>query len=129
MRYRLFFISLLLTLSNAQASVVVGATRVIFDGAKESTVVAVDNKDNTTNIVQSWLSVVDTSSPEKDSFIITPPLFRLNSGEKGFVRIVRSGKPLPTSRESMLWLNVKGIPAMDNVPDKNTVQFAINSKI
>lgn len=62
-----------------------GATRVIFDGAKESTVVGVDNKDNTTNIVQSWLSVVDTSSPVKDAFIITPPLFRLNSGEKGFV--------------------------------------------
>ena len=100
MRNCLFFISLLLTFSNAQASVVVGATRVIFDGAKESTVVGVDNKDNTTNIVQSWLSVVDTSSPVKDAFIITPPLFRLNSGEKGFVRIVRSGKPLPTDRES-----------------------------
>ncbi len=118
MRNCLFFISLLLTFSNAQASVVVGATRVIFDGAKESTVVGVDNKDNTTNIVQSRLSVVDTSSPVKDAFIITPPLFRLNTGEKGFVRIVRSGKPLPTDRESMLWLNVKGIPAMDNVPDK-----------
>ena len=37
MRNCLFFISLLLTFSNAQASVVVGATRVIFDGAKEST--------------------------------------------------------------------------------------------
>lgn len=59
MRNCLFFISLLLTFSNAQASVVVGATRVIFDGAKESTVVGVDNKDNTTNIVQSgFLSLI-----------------------------------------------------------------------
>lgn len=29
----------------------------------------------------------------------------------------------------MFWLNIKGIPAMENVPDKNMVQFAINSRI
>lgn len=122
-------VGFLLSISGAQASVVVGATRVIFDGAKNSAEVAVDNKDQTTDIVQSWISIVDSTSPAKDSFIITPPLFRLKAGEKGFVRILRSGKPLPVDRESMFWLNVKGIPAMNNLPDKNMVQFAINSKI
>lgn len=122
-------VGFLLSISGAQASVVVGATRVIFDGAKNSAEVAVDNKDQTTDIVQSWISIVDSTSPAKDSFIITPPLFRLKTGEKGFVRILRSGKPLPADRESMFWLNVKGIPAMNNIPDKNMVQFAINSKI
>lgn len=29
----------------------------------------------------------------------------------------------------MFWLNIKGIPAMDSAPDKNMVQFAINSRI
>jgi P pilus assembly chaperone PapD len=58
-----------------------------------------------------------------------PPLFRLKAGEQGFVRILRSGKPLPEERESMFWLNIKGIPAMDSAPDKNMVQFAINSRI
>jgi P pilus assembly chaperone PapD len=29
----------------------------------------------------------------------------------------------------MFWLNIKGIPATEYVPDKNVVQFAINSKI
>lgn len=61
--------------------------------------------------------------------LLLPPLFRLKAGEQGFVRILRSGKPLPEDRESMFWLNVKGIPAMDNEPDKNMVQFAINSRI
>ncbi|RXY18765.1 fimbrial assembly protein, partial [Klebsiella pneumoniae] len=60
---------------------------------------------------------------------ITPPLFRLKAGEKGFVRVVRSGKKLPDDRESMLWLDIKGIPATEYVPDKNVEQFAINSKI
>ncbi|HDT6510122.1 TPA: fimbrial assembly chaperone [Klebsiella aerogenes] len=128
MRYFLLFFGLL-SITNAQASVVVGATRVIFDGAKNNAEVAVENKDNSSDIVQSWVSVADAASPAKDAFIITPPLFRLKSGEKGFVRIVRSGKPLPADRESMFWLNVKGIPAMNNMPDTNMVQFAINSKI
>ncbi|MEI6934404.1 fimbria/pilus periplasmic chaperone, partial [Klebsiella pneumoniae] len=85
-------------------------------------------KDNVTNIVQSWLAIVDETSPAKDSFITTPPLFRLKAGEKGFVRILRTGKPMPEDRESMLWLNIKGIPATDDVSDKNIVQFAINSR-
>ncbi|HBU8525072.1 fimbrial assembly chaperone [Klebsiella aerogenes] len=128
MRYFLLFFGLLF-ITSAQASVVVGATRVIFDGAKNNAEVAVENKDNSSDIVQSWVSVVDATSPAKDAFIITPPLFRLKAGEKGFVRIVRSGKPLAADRESMFWLNVKGIPAMNNMPDTNMVQFAINSKI
>ncbi len=73
--------------------------------------------------------MIDAASPAKDAFIITPPLFRLKAGEKGFVRVVRSGKKLPDDRESMFWLNIKGIPATEYVPDKNVVQFAINSKI
>ena len=121
----LFFFCILVS----QASVVVGGTRVIFDGTKKTTTVSVQNKDNVTNIVQSWISIVDDTSPAKDSFITTPPLFRLKAGEQGFVRILRSGKPLPEDRESMFWRNVKGIPAMDNEPDKNMVQFAINSRI
>lgn len=117
------------SISVSQASVVVGGTRVIFDGTKKTTTVSVQNKDNVTNIVQSWLAIVDETSPAKDSFITTPPLFRLKAGEKGFVRILRTGKPMPEDRESMLWLNIKGIPATDNVSDKNIVQFAINSRI
>ncbi len=61
--------------------------------------------------------------------IITPPLFRLEAGKKASIRIVRSGLPVPEDRESLLWLNVKGIPATDGSEGKNTMQIAINSKI
>ncbi|MEH8760153.1 fimbria/pilus periplasmic chaperone, partial [Klebsiella pneumoniae] len=88
MRYPFFVVGFLLSSSIAQASVVVGGTRLVFDGAKNNAVITVENKDQSSNIVQSWLSVVDAASPAKDAFIITPPLFRLKAGEKGFVRVV-----------------------------------------
>jgi P pilus assembly chaperone PapD len=61
--------------------------------------------------------------------LLPPSAVSPEGGEQGFVRILRSGKPLPEERESMFWLNIKGIPAMDSAPDKNMVQFAINSRI
>lgn len=112
-----------------QASVVVGGTRVVFDGTSKAAILSVENKDKTANLVQSWVTAVDSHSPSKDCLIITPPLFRLDAGEKASIRIVRSGKPMPEDRESMYWLNVKGIPAMQSAPDKNMVQIAINSQI
>ncbi|EKM6455636.1 fimbrial assembly chaperone [Cronobacter dublinensis] len=118
-----------LSVSSVQASVVVGGTRVIFDGQQKAATLSVQNKDKTANLVQSWISPVSTGSAAKDTMIITPPLFRLDAGEKASVRIVRSGKTLPEDRESMFWLNVKGIPAMDGTPAKNEVQIAINSRI
>ncbi|PXK76416.1 fimbria/pilus periplasmic chaperone, partial [Klebsiella variicola] len=129
MRYPFFVVGFLLSSSIAQASVVVGGTRLVFDGVKNNAVITVENKDQSSNIVQSWLSVVDAASPAKDAFIITPPLFRRKAVEIRYVRVVRSGKKLPDDRESMFWLNIKGIPATEYVPDKNVVQFAINSKI
>ncbi|VTM20426.1 pili assembly chaperone [Klebsiella pneumoniae] len=74
MRYPFFAIGLLLSSSFAQASVVVGGTRLVFDGTKNNAVITVENKDQNSNIVQSWLSVIDAASPAKDAFIITPPL-------------------------------------------------------
>ncbi|MCT4706576.1 fimbrial assembly chaperone [Enterobacteriaceae bacterium H11S18] len=114
---------------SASASIVVGGTRVIFDGTHNAATLSVQNSDKVTNLVQSWLSPAESGSIKKESMIITPPLFRLESGKKASIRIVRSGTPLPGDRESMLWLNVKGIPATDGPDQNNTMQIAINSKI
>ncbi|MCI4078030.1 fimbria/pilus periplasmic chaperone, partial [Klebsiella pneumoniae] len=53
MRYPFFAIGLLLSSSFAQASVVVGGTRLVFDGTKNNAVITVENKDQNSNIVQS----------------------------------------------------------------------------
>ncbi|EMD7558330.1 fimbria/pilus periplasmic chaperone, partial [Cronobacter sakazakii] len=67
-----------LSVSAAQASVVVGGTRVIFDGQQKAATLSVQNKDKIANLVQSWISPVSADSAAKDTMIITPPLFRLN---------------------------------------------------
>lgn len=42
-----------LSVSAAQASVVVGGTRVIFDGQQKAATLSVQNKDKSANLVQS----------------------------------------------------------------------------
>ncbi|MDI7594030.1 fimbria/pilus periplasmic chaperone, partial [Cronobacter malonaticus] len=66
-----------LSVGAAQASVVVGGTRVVFDGQQKAASLSVQNKDKTADLVQSWISPVDATSGAKDTMIITPPLFRL----------------------------------------------------
>lgn len=126
------FISLLVAtvvVGSAHASVTVGGTRVVYDGSKKETSLSVENKDKVANLVQSWVSPIDARSPSTEAIIITPPLFRLNAGEKNVLRIVRSGMPLPEDKESMYWLNVKGIPATDGEQPNSSVQIAVNSRI
>ncbi|WP_333497378.1 fimbria/pilus periplasmic chaperone [Kluyvera sp. CHPC 1.251] len=119
----------ILFVSSAQASVVIGGTRLIFNGANKVATITVENKDKVTNIVQSWITSLEPTSAKQNLFVATPPLFKLKASEQGTVRIVRTGGTLPEDRESMFWLNVKGIPASENIADKNVVQFAINSRI
>ncbi|AWH87597.1 fimbrial assembly chaperone [Limnobaculum parvum] len=117
------------TAFQANASVVIGGTRVIFDGSKKETSVSLENKDSVTNLVQSWITPADADTPSKDAIIITPPLFRLDAGDKNVLRIVRSGVPMPEDRESMYWLNVKGIPSTTKNSSSNTLQIAVNSRV
>lgn len=41
------------------ASIVVGGTRLVFDGNNDESSINVENKDSKANLVQSWLSVAD----------------------------------------------------------------------
>lgn len=128
-RSSLYLLILTVFAGGAEASVTVGGTRVIYDGSKKETSLSIENKDSVANLVQSWISPLDAKGPSTDAIIITPPLFRLNAGEKNVLRIVRSGLALPDDKESMYWLNVKGIPATNGDQPNNSVQIAVNSRI
>ncbi|ECT3163897.1 fimbrial assembly chaperone, partial [Salmonella enterica subsp. enterica serovar Kentucky] len=119
----------LLTSHVAHASIVVGGTRLVFDGNNDESSINVENKDSKANLVQSWLSVADPQVTNKQAFIITPPLFRLDAGQKNSIRVIRSGAPLPADRESMYWLNIKGIPSIDDNASANRVEISINTQI
>ena len=129
MRYPFFVVGLVLSSSIAQASVVVGGTRLVFDGTKNNAVISVENKDQNSNIVQSWLSVVDAASPAKDAFIITPPLFVLNPANENLLRIMYIGAPLAKDRETLFFTSVRAVPSTTKREEGNTLKIATQSVI
>ncbi|HCB1501500.1 TPA: molecular chaperone [Klebsiella michiganensis] len=113
----------------AQAGIVIGGTRVIYDGDKKETSASVRNPEKSgVYLVQSWVDSGGQSA--KVPFIVTPPLFRINPGEENMLRIVRTGGNLPQDRESVFWLNVKSIPASDDSqPRTNVLQVVVKSRL
>lgn len=113
----------------AQAGIVIGGTRVIYDGSKKETAASIRNPEKSgVYLVQSWVDAGDM--PGKASFIVTPPLFRINPGEENMLRIVRTGGSLPEDRESVFWLNVKSIPATDDSePRTHVLQVVVKARL
>lgn len=124
--------ALLMTLgTTAQAGVVIGGTRVIYNGAKKETSINVSNPDQNAYLIQSWVDGAGTASgasTEKVPFIVTPPLFRLDSNQQNILRIVRAGGSLPENKESLFWLNIKSIPSAAK-KQGNTLQIAVKTRI
>lgn len=111
--------------SAANAGVVIGGTRVIFDGNKKEASINVNNPDPTPYLIQSWIET-QNGGAEKAPFIITPPLYRLDKGQKNVERVIMAGS-LPQDKESLYWLNIKAIPAASRA--ENSLQIAIKTKI
>ncbi|WP_152562910.1 MULTISPECIES: molecular chaperone [unclassified Serratia (in: enterobacteria)] len=120
-------LALLFTINVAQAGVIVGGTRLIYDGDKKESSLSVKNPDNSPYLIQSWIET--TGGVEKAPFIVTPPLFRLDGGRENVLRIVRAGGNLPADKESLFWMNIKSIPSADQGVDKNTLQIAVKTRI
>ena len=130
-RYADILLALVLALFTvqAQAGIVIGGTRVIYNGDKKETSASIRNPDKSgVWLVQSWVDSGVKGS--KTPFIVTPPLFRINPGEENMLRIVRTGGSLPEDRESVFWLNVKSIPATDDsIPHNNVLQVVVKSRL
>lgn len=63
------------------------------------------------------------------TFIITPPLFRLDALQSSRLRIVKTEGAFPIDRESLQWICVKAIPpkyedkwAKEEVSGKNQIK-------
>ncbi|WP_276850541.1 fimbrial biogenesis chaperone [Enterobacter oligotrophicus] len=118
-------VSLPLIFSGANAGVIIGGTRIIFDGAKKEASIGVTNPDSTPYLIQSWIDLKDGHSG-KTPFIITPPLYRLDGGQQNVERIVMTGT-LPQDKETLFWLNIKAIPAASS--QANSLQIAVKTRI
>ena len=116
---------LTLVQASATAGVIIGGTRIIFDGAKKEASISVNNPDATPYLIQSWIDDQDVGSG-KAPFIITPPMYRLDSGQKNIERIVATGS-LPQAKESLFWINIKAIPSASK--QMNSLQIAVKTRI
>ncbi|WP_353244624.1 fimbria/pilus periplasmic chaperone [Providencia sp.] len=116
--------------TQAYAGVALGATRVIYPAGQKQVQLAVTNNDEkSVFLIQSW---VENTSGKKDSqFAVTPPLFTMQGKKENTLRIIdATNNQLPQDRESLFWLNVKAIPAMDkSKQNENMLQLAIISRI
>ncbi|THD08385.1 fimbrial biogenesis chaperone [Rhodanobacter lindaniclasticus] len=119
----------------ADASVVIGGTRVVFPAAGGEVTVRLNNNGEQPALVEAWIDAGNPDSTPDTArvpFLITPPLFRMNAGKGQSLRIVYTGQPLPTDRESLFWLNVLEIPPKPgtvNGEAQNTLQFAVRSRL
>ncbi|HBV2141021.1 TPA: molecular chaperone [Klebsiella variicola] len=113
----------------AQASITLGGTRLVYDASKREAVISVTNgQQSAPHLIQSWVEA-NGGATDKAPFVVTPPLFRLDAGRENTLRVVFTGaSALPDNRESVFWLNVKSIPAVEK-SDQNRLLIAVKSKI
>jgi chaperone protein EcpD len=89
---------------NAEASVTIGGTRVVYPLDQREVTVKLDNDSKSPSLVQVWM---DDGHPDakpgdiKVPFVITPPIFRMDANKSQTLRVMYSGEALPTDRESV----------------------------
>ncbi|MGC4731209.1 fimbrial biogenesis chaperone [Providencia hangzhouensis] len=119
------FISLLTLINTANAGVIIGGTRVIYNEGNKDVSISVENPDKIPYLIQSWIDNIDEK--KQSDFSITPPLFRLNSDRTNALRIFLTENKLPNDRESLFWLNIKTIPATERT--ENSLQIAFKTQM
>lgn len=121
--------------AGAHATVIIGGTRVIFPAQSGEVTVRLSNVGNAPALVEAW---IDKGNPQSTPdtadtpFLITPPLFRMDSHKDQSLRILATSPQLPADRESLFWLNVLEVPPKPTGPQaagKNLLQFAIRSRL
>ncbi|MEI9745791.1 molecular chaperone [Enterobacter ludwigii] len=127
-----FFFYLLLPSAYASepgTGVFLGATRVIFSAGKGEAWVAMNNTSSTPFLVQSWVDAYSSRDPQEKKFIVTPPLYRQETGST-HLRIIPVSNEFDKNKESVFMLNVKTIPAgIKSAKGTAAVQFAYQMKI
>lgn len=102
----------------AQAGIIASATRVIFHEGDTEKSLMLSNTNSYPIVTQTWVDDGDiNATPEQfhSPFIALPSVFTMQPSSLKGLRIVFTGEPLPTDRESVFWLNLYEIPP--NQPD------------
>lgn len=87
-------------------------SRIIYPLDSAGVVISVNNPQEYPVLVQS--KVLNENKSGAANFVVTPPLFRLDSKQRSSLRITQTGGSYPHDKESLQWLCVKGIPPKDD---------------
>ena len=112
--------------SQAHASIMLGATRIIYEGNNKEASVTVQNLGNSELLVQSWLDS-DTDATASIPFAVTPPLAHMAGKSRQVLRVLFEGTGVPANKESVFWLNVQEIPQASE--KENVLQLAVRQRI
>ncbi|PHM30121.1 fimbrial biogenesis chaperone [Xenorhabdus innexi] len=125
-RILIFIIICVFSINTSFAGIVIGGTRVVYNGDRKETSISINNPETDISyLIQSWIQ--GENDETKTPFIVTPPLFKLTAGNETVLRIIKTGDNLPNDRESLFWLNVKSIPATVK-SEENQLQITVRSR-
>ncbi|WP_191485950.1 molecular chaperone [Pseudomonas sp. FEN] len=116
-----------------QASVVLGGTRIVYPQNEKEVTVRLESKNQRPVLLQVWLDNGDEqSTPDLAGipFLVTPPIFRMESDQHQVLRLAYTGESLPQERESLFWFNVLEVPSQAlDAEQSNQLQLAFRSRI
>lgn len=114
--------------AGSQAGVMLGGTRIVFDGTKRDASITVSNTTAQPYAVQTWINTEADDNTSATPFVATPPLFRLNPRKEQMVRIQKIPGDIPEDRESVFYFNAQEIPVAGKA-DENTLKIAMRTRI
>lgn len=121
-------------MGTADASVVIGGTRVVYPEKEREVTVKLTNEGDRPSLVQAWIDDGHANALPDDSkvpFTLTPPLFRLDPHKGQSLRLIYTQEPLAQDKETLYWLNVLDVPpqAADDANSPNLLQLAFRTRI
>ncbi|MGC4007553.1 MAG: fimbria/pilus periplasmic chaperone [Pseudomonas sp.] len=126
------FVAACLMVGQAQASIVITGTRVVYDASQREVTVKLNNDGQSPMLVQSWIdegNVEATPDTSAAPFVLTPPIARIDPNKGQALRIRFTGqKALPQNHESLFWLNVLEVPP-SSAEGQNRLKIAFRSRV
>ncbi|WP_165325011.1 fimbrial biogenesis chaperone [Pectobacterium zantedeschiae] len=132
---------LISTTAHSEGGVLLGGTRLIFNGDKDVASMTVTNSaESAVWLMRFWVSPYESKNnesedkKEKPPFAVTPPLYRLDPKDAVQIRVNKLSDNFPTDRESVYYLNNLAIPPKKDEKSyqkaiQSGLQFAINTRI
>lgn len=114
--------------NTSHAGVMLGGTRIVFDGSKRDASITVGNTTSQPYAVQTWVNTEADDNTTATPFVATPPLFRLDPQKEQMVRIQKVPGELPQDRESVFYFNAQEIPVAAKAGE-NTLKIALRTRI